>query len=51
MWVSVVLQCPLSRTSSQEMSEALDLLQDNVVYDHSDDGELMQLLFGFGGAA
>lgn len=27
-----------------------ELAELNVVYDHTDDGELMQLLFGLGGA-
>ncbi|KAF5841093.1 hypothetical protein DUNSADRAFT_14492 [Dunaliella salina] len=37
--------------SNQELGdiEAMDLAELNVVYDHSDDGELMQLLFGIGG--
>jgi|AntDeeMetagen134_2_1112570.scaffolds.fasta_scaffold44991_2 hypothetical protein len=30
--------------------EVMDLAELNVVYDHSDDGELMQMLFGVGGA-
>lgn len=37
--------------ASQDMGdmEAMELAELNVVYDHSDDGELMQLLFGIGG--
>jgi len=44
-------QTNFSSISNQELGdiEAMDLAELNVVYDHSDDGELMQLLFGIGG--